>query len=46
MDVAPNDNVQLFKYNWIKSDHPSNSKRDGVCMYYKETLKVTSARKR
>ena len=24
--------------NFIKGDHPSNTKRGGVCIYYKETL--------
>ena len=26
--------------NLIRSDHPSNSKRGGVCIYYKESLAV------
>ena len=25
-------------YNFIQSDHPSNTKRGGVCIYYKESL--------
>ena len=25
-------------YNLIRSDHPSNSKRGGVCVYYKEHI--------
>ena len=27
-------------YNLIRSDHPSNTKRGGVCIYYKESLAV------
>ena len=27
-------------YNLIRSDHPSNTKRGGVCIYYKESLTV------
>ena len=27
-------------YNLIRSDHPSNVKRVGVCIYYKESLAV------
>ena len=26
--------------NLIRSDHPSNTKRSGVCIYYKESLAV------
>ena len=27
-------------YTLIRSDHPSNNKRGGVCIYYKESLAV------
>ena len=27
-------------YNLIRSDHPCNTKRGGVCIYYKESLAV------
>ena len=27
-------------YNLIRSDHSSNTKRGGVCIYYKESLAV------
>ena len=27
-------------YNLIRSDHPSNTKRGSVCIYYKECLAV------
>ena len=30
----------LEGYNLIRSDHPSNTKRGGVCIYYKESLVV------
>ena len=30
----------LEGYNLIQSDHPSNTKRSGVCIYYKESLAV------
>ena len=30
----------LEDYNFIRSDHPSNTKRSGVCIYYVESLAV------
>ena len=33
-------NLMLEGYNLIRSDHPSNTKRGGVCIYYKESLAV------
>ena len=30
----------LVGYNLIRSDHLSNTKRGGVCIYYKESLAV------
>ena len=33
-------NIQLDGYNLLRGDHPSNSKRGGVCILYKETLGV------
>ena len=33
-------NFQLIGYNMIREDHPSNAKRGGVCIFYKETLGV------
>ena len=30
----------LEGYNLIPSDHPSNTKRGGVCIYYKESVVV------
>ena len=31
-------NIQLNGYNLIRADHPTNTKRGGVCIFYKETL--------
>ena len=31
---------ELNGYNLIRADHPSNAKRGGVCIYYKESLGV------
>ena len=33
-----NDNLVISGYNLIRSDHPSNTKRGGVCLYYKNYL--------
>ena len=32
--------ISINGYNLIRADHPSNSKRDGVCIYYRESLAV------
>ena len=32
--------LMIEGYNLIRSDHPGNTKRDGVCIYYKESLAV------
>ena len=32
------DNLVISWYNLIRSDHPSNTKRGGVCLYYKNYL--------
>ena len=32
--------LMIEGYNLIQSDHPSNTKRGGVCIYYKESLAV------
>ena len=36
------DNLDNPRYNFIRADHPSKDKRNGVCIYYKNTqpLKV------
>ena len=31
-------NLEILGYKLIRSDHPSNSKRGGVCIYYKSAL--------
>ena len=33
-------NLNISGYNLIRVDHPSNSKRGGVCIYYKESISV------
>ena len=35
-----NENIQLDEYNLIRSDHPSDSKRGSVCLYYQESFGV------
>ena len=35
---SDNNNLNISGYNLIRADHPRNSKRGGVCMYYKEFL--------
>ena len=35
--------LMIEGYNLIRSDHPSNTNRDGVCIYYKESLAVCIA---
>ena len=36
--TSDDDNLAISGYNLICSDHPSNSKRGGVCIYYKNFL--------
>ena len=37
--VAPDDdNLEISGYSLVRSDHPSNNKRGGVCVYYKHFL--------
>ena len=37
--VAPDDdNLEISGYSLVRSDHPSNNKRGGVCVYYKNFL--------
>ena len=35
---SDNDNSEIRGYNLVRSDHPSNNKRGGVCTYYKASL--------
>ena len=30
--------LEIFGYNLVRSDHPLNSKRGGVCIYYENYL--------
>ena len=32
------ENLTVTGYNLLRTDHASNSKRDGVCVYYKSSL--------
>ena len=37
--VAPDDdNLEISGYSLVRSDHPSNNKREGVCVHYKNFL--------
>ena len=41
--VSKEDNIiKLQGYNFIRIDHPSNTKKGGVCLYYKEHLPLIS----
>ena len=33
--------TRIDRYDLIRSDHPSNSKRVGVCIYYKEHISLS-----
>ena len=37
---SDNNNLNILGYNLIRADHPSNSKRGSVSIYYKESLAV------
>ena len=34
------DRISIDGYNLIRADHPNDSKRSGVCIYYKEHIPV------
>ena len=36
----PDNLIDIKGYNLVRADHPDNIKRDGVCIYYKESLPV------
>ena len=38
--LLDDDNLVISGYNLIRSDHPSNTKRGGVCLYYKNYLPI------
>ena len=35
---SDDENLEIPGYNLVREDHPSNSKRGGVCVYYKNSL--------
>ena len=35
-----NGNLKILGYNLVRTDHPSNGKRGGVCIYYKALLSL------
>ena len=37
---TPGNLVDVQGYNLVRADHPDNTKRGGVCIYYKESLPV------
>ena len=37
---SEDDDLRINGYKLIRMDHPMNTKRGGVCMYYKESLVV------
>ena len=37
---ASDPNINISGYNSLRSDYPSNTKRGGVCMFYKDYLPV------
>ena len=32
---SDDENLEILEYNLVREDHPSNNKRGGVCVYYK-----------
>ena len=36
--TSEDDNLAILGYNLIRSDHPSNNKRGGICIYYNNVL--------
>ena len=35
---SDDENLEILGYNPVTENHPSNSKRGGVCIYYKSSL--------
>ena len=35
---SDDNNLEISGYNMIRADHPSNNKRGGICIYYKQFL--------
>ena len=38
--ASSDENLQISGYNLVRSDHPANTKRVGVCLYYKTCLSL------
>ena len=38
LDSLDDDNLVISGYNLVRCDHPSDTKREGVCLYYKNCL--------
>ena len=38
--TTPNNLIDIEGYNLVRADHPDDTKRGGVCIYYKESLPV------
>ena len=36
--ASDDENLETTCYNLVRSDHPANTKREGVCLYYKTCL--------
>ena len=36
--ASDDENLEVTGYNLVRSDHPANTKRGGVCLYYKTCL--------
>ena len=39
-DTIPNNEIEGYSSDIFRSDHPTNTKRGGVCLYYKNTLPI------
>ena len=37
---TPNNLIDIEGYNLVRADHKDDTKRGGVCIYYKESLPV------
>ena len=36
--LSDDNRIKIDEYNLIRSDHPSDSRKDGICIYYKEHI--------
>ena len=39
--ASDDENLEITGYNLVRSDHPANTKRGGVSLYYKNCLPLT-----